>query len=324
MIHLSQYEKLQITKENILSLISEINIAINYCGDFVFNKAFRSPIRNDDNIPSFVLYNNDGHVSFRDFKTGDSGDVFELIKVKYQINYFGALMKVIYDFRLEDKFIVNKDIKVTRQKFKPKLGISKSIHNQKVSLDIKSREWRDYDIQYWKQYNITLEILNRYDVIPVEYIFINDKIIKADKYAYAYKELKDGIIRYKVYQPFNKKLKWLSNFLNGTISGWRQMNDNDHLIISSSLKDTMTLVSFGYNAINPQTETYNFKPNVISILKEKYSAIYSYYDYDRTGIIQSYKLKRKYGVIPLFTKSTKLKDPSDYAKKYMGLPNNEI
>lgn len=314
-------DKVLVSKQNILSFISETAIARNYAGDFQFGKAITSPIKQKDDNPSFVLYNGKNGVSFYDFSLGEAGDVFDLVKIKYGVNYYGALLKIIFDFRLEDKFIFNRGIDVIRQHSKPVLDNVSQRERQDIIIDVKYRKWALYDVKYWGEYNISIELLERYDVYPIEYIFfkfkgdINYKIKKADKHAYAFLEEKDNIRRYKIYQPFNKKEKWFSNFLHGTISGWRQIDwEANHIIVTSSLKDTLTLVSIGFNSINPQSETNNFKKSVMKILNESFVDKYIFYDYDRTGISSAFRHVRENNFIPIFTKITKLKDPSDYGR----------
>ena len=138
--------------------------------------------------------------------------------------------------------------------------------------------------------------------------------IKAQNNAYAYTELKDNVLKYKIYQPLYKKLKWLNNMVEGTLSGWSQMADSGELlIIASSLKDAMCLHDLGYkNVIAPQTENYIHKPHIIDILKSRFKEIYIFYDYDDAGINASNRIKDMYNLKQLFTMDNKLKDPSDF------------
>lgn len=322
-------DKLDVNAKNILSLINEYNIYRNYIGEFTIGTVFKSPIKEKDDHHSFGIYwskKHQGRLFFNDLALGKSGDVFVLVKELYGLSYYHALVRIIFDFRLTDRFKIPKDIIVTAQKKKPKVIDIKNIPKpSEISIKIRIRNWENYDIAYWNKYGICKATLIKYRVFPIDYIFINNSIIKADKYAYAYYECKDGIDRYKIYQPFSKNLKWLSNFIEGTISGWNQMPDKgDKLIITSSNKDAMCIHDRGFNSIAPQTETYTFKPHIVAHLYSRFKDIYIYYDYDRAGIKAAYLNKRKYGFIPIFTKSVKLKDPSDFYEKKRFIRNINV
>ncbi|MHA2366949.1 MAG: toprim domain-containing protein [Candidatus Hodarchaeales archaeon] len=319
-------ERLDTTPENILNFVSEYDIYRNYIGDFVIGRTFTSPLRDggdqDDN-PSFGIYwskKYSNKLLFKDLAKGVKGDCFVFVSEKYGISYNNAILKVILDFRIQDYFKVPKVVKITPQKRPPKLIDKDNLPKPNENIiQVRIRDWQPHDIKFWNRFGITIDILRRYNVYPIDYIFLNTNIIKADKHSYAYHEQKDGIDRFKIYQPYSDKLKWLSNFIEGTLSGWTQMpNKGDKLIITSSLKDVMTLVRLGFHSISPQTETYTFKNHIINELNKRFNEIYIFYDYDKAGIQNAFKNHREYGFIPIFTKSTILKDPSDYFEKRGG------
>jgi len=259
-----------------------------------------------------------GKLLFKDLGTGIYGSCFDFVMQYYGLSFKQSLHKIVVDFNIEHKFFLDDKINVTKQAFKPKIHKKSEIPNEIDNyIQVKIRDWKDHDLKYWNSYGITLKILKYFNVFPIEYIFLNDKVIKAEAYSYAYLEKKDGFYRYKIYQPFSNKMKWLSNFIEGTLSGWSQLpQKGKELIITSSYKDVMTLYSLGFNSVAPQTETYNFKNHIIQDLKNRFEIIYIFYDYDESGIKESNKNADNFGFIKLFTNNKNYKDPSDYYKKY--------
>jgi hypothetical protein len=146
----------------------------------------------------------------------------------------------------------------------------------------KSRQWRQHDINFWKQFGITLDILKKYNVEPISHIFINDLIITADKHAYCFIEYKDGQETYKIYQPYNKDYKWLNNHNSSVWQGWEQLpQSGEQLIITKSLKDVMSLNSvFGVPSVSLQAEGLRPKKHVMRELHLRFKEIYILYDND--------------------------------------------
>jgi hypothetical protein len=165
--------------------------------------------------------------------------------------------------------------------------------------------------------------------MPIKLIYLNDIII-SPKLAYAYKEFKDDVVRYKIYQPYNKKVKWLNNFVDGTLSGFSQLPEyGDLLFITSSLKDGMCLHDLGYNFIAPQAESHIINKKVFNDLKLRFKKIITFYDNDEAGIENAKRNKKLYEIDYIKTNSLLEKDISDYYKKYgkeksLNLIKNEL
>ena len=139
----------QITKEDILSVITQEEIYSYYIGSPVEHSTkINSPLR-EDNVPSFVIYyhkNGSGTLMFYDFATKDSGDVIVFVGLLYDINYKEALWKIAYDFKLSDAEITGERKQLVKAK--------KVIQRKQVKIGIKRREWQSHDAKYWKQYGI--------------------------------------------------------------------------------------------------------------------------------------------------------------------------
>ena len=308
-----------VTEDALFSIINDYDIYNYYIEDLRLNKGMSSPLRKDSS-PSFSVFwsNKYNRILWKDHGDGNRGGAVRFVSELLGLNYREALEQIVLDFKLDDRFKISSDLK----RFN---GSNPQVHNKdlikniidvSVVIRIKSRPYMAHDIRFWSSYGISEETLRKYNVIPIEYLFINGNVYGVDRYAYAYVEYKDDETRYKIYQPFNIKIKWLSNLIEGTLSGWSQMADTgDLLIISSSLKDGMCLHDYGFkNFIAPQTENYIFKPHIVEDLKSRFKNILVFYDHDVAGINAANKMNLLYGFKFITTNSEELKDPSDYYK----------
>lgn len=126
-----------------------------------------------------------------------------------------------------------------------------------------------------------------------------------------------GVDTIKVYRPFNKKYKWLSNTTSSDIYGLEQLSNQRELVyLTSSLKDVMTLYSIGYEAVALQSETNSLNKELKQKLSS-YKKVIIFYDNDRAGKEATKQLLKE---LPnsefIFTPIEDFKDPSDFVKAY--------
>lgn len=267
------------------------------------NKAINSPLRKD-NVPSFSIYKaKNNTLMYKDFATGESGDIIKFTSILYNISRRKAIIKCLSDaFR---STLSNDLLKVI-----PTYGYKK----KSTYIGIKTIDFDKNDLDYWLQFNITIDILKLYNVVAVSHVWVNDKLVwvrtkKEPIYAY----LADD--RIKIYRPkSNKKDKWLSNITKDTIFGEHNLPLlGDFLIITKSLKDVMTLYSLGYNSISPNGETTLLTIEQIESLKKRFNKIIVLLDNDDAGIKAANKYKLQYN-LPIVFLSGNEKDISDYIK----------
>ena len=304
-----------LTLEDVLAKTTEFNILYYYFGVKKLPAVIKSPLR-QDNKPSFGLYTSDGNrVHYIDFATRDRGGLFDLL-----MKYWGESYKIMLNHLWEDlPNFSNANAQFNSEK-------SKKIYNplryKDIDLQCKIREWRDYDLEYWKSYGISIDWLKYAEVYPISHkIVIKDNhryVFGADKYAYAYVERKEGKITLKIYQPFNKSgYKWSNKHDKSVISLWTKVPEyGDKICICSSLKDALChSCNVGIPALSVQGEGYSMSNTAISELKRRYSHIYILLDNDEAGIIDGRKLSESTGftniVLPQFEGG---KDISDYYK----------
>lgn len=300
---------------DVLSKTTELDILNYYFHVNELPVVIHSPLRHDDK-PSFGLYTlNGSKVYYVDLSTRDRGGLFDLLMKYWGESYSSVLNRVWEDL----PNIQSANVKVNQ------VNSERTICNFKqrdIDLQCKVRQWRDYDLEYWKSYGISLEWLKYADIYPISHKIVvkngNRYVFGADKYAYAYVERKEGKVTLKIYQPFNKNgYKWSNRHDRSVISLWTKVPEyGDRICICSSMKDALCLwANTGIPAIAIQGEGYSMSDTAISELKRRYKHIYILLDNDEAGLKDGLKLSESTGftnlVLPLFEGG---KDISDLFK----------
>lgn len=307
-----------ITLDSVLSEITVFEIAAKYLGITELPICINNPCRKDEN-PSLGLYYSNKYdtISYKDFATGETGNIFGLLSKLWNCTFDEVLKKISED----NDFNSSLKVKHSRQR--------NSVRRKDTELSVRIRDWEQYDIDFWEKYGISIDWLKFGDVFPISYIILtrsngSQEYIKAEKYAYVYVERKDGNITLKVYQPYSKKIKWLSKHDSSVIDLWTKLpKSGDKLIITSSRKDALcTWACTGIPCISMQGEGYWPKPQVIAQLKERFNHIFVLFDNDfnseeNHGHLFAKKLSSFFNLIMLELPSElKEKDQSDVVKHY--------
>lgn len=294
--------------------ISDADILSKYLGITQIPCVIQSPLRSD-NRPSFGLYSPDGtHINYIDFGTKDKGTTLTLLSKMWNTDTYNTIKKINDEIGL----ISNSHGIITLNKSNNRVVIKKSVN---TDLKCKIREWKDYDIKYWESYGISLKWLKLAEVYPISHKIIvknnHSYVFKADKYAYAYVEHKEGKVTLKIYQPFNKKYKWSNKHDKSVISLWTKVPKyGDKLCICSSLKDALCLwANTDIPSLSIQGEGYSMSKTAIDELKRRYKKVYILLDNDITGLLDGVKLAEETGfiniILPQFEGG---KDVSDLMK----------
>jgi 5S rRNA maturation endonuclease (ribonuclease M5) len=248
-----------------------------------------------EKTPSMIVYMDAFTMTykFKDFSSSIQGDAITLVQSIFSIeDRASASFKILNDYKtyLGD----NKSYK------QPEIKI---YENYKVS-DYTIRHWSNFDQKYWGQYHIGSNMLEAYNVSPLEYYKMTrteldgtvSEITINGLYLYGYFK-SDGTM-YKIYQPknVNKKFLKLGNYTQGS----QQLTlTKDYLVITSSLKDVMAFNKLAFNnveCIAPDSENTMIKESSIDKLKEKYKSICVLFDNDEAGINSMKKYKERYGL----------------------------
>lgn len=264
--------------QNILGNIKDIDLLYKYFNIKDVPICIPSPLRVDKK-PSFVFYSKDGFkIKWKDLAKGDCGGIIDLLMLVYQSSFNEIILKIQKDF---DNVKPLKDYKIELSNEQLEHNISIKTNN----LQVKIREWKAWDLEYWKSQGID-KLLKISDIYPISHFFVNKDgkryNITADKYAYCYVEFYNNKTYLKVYQPFNKDHKWI-NRMGGDI--WNLYNKlpqyGNNLIITSSRKDSLTIwENTGIYSISPQAESIIPKKEFILSLKQRFKNIYVLYDND--------------------------------------------
>ena len=301
----------------LLGKTSEFDIMRFYLNIDVLPALINSPLRQDRNA-SVSIFSPDGvKVFYKDFGTGEHGSIFDLLGRMWNRTFSETITKIWDDI---DRVKHNRiNLNRTRR------GV---IHKSNSILEVRTRQWFDYDIEYWNSYGISREWLEFGDVYPISHILITrdniTKIIPAEKLAYVYVERKDGKVSLKVYQPKSQRLKWLSKHDSSVWDLWSRLPDRgDTLFITSSRKDALCLwENTGIPSVSLQGEGYVPKEKVINQLKQRFGRVIIFFDndYDKDenhGHIYASRLSVMFDLdmveIPSEYKS---KDPSDLFKNH--------
>jgi len=305
----------KVTKEEILKHITQEEIYSYYIEIPIIGPINKmcSPLRVDA-VPSFGIYyhrNGSGTLMFNDLATKDSGDCFVFVALLYGLSYYNALLKIISDFNLSD-------FKISAEKIQREKTPKKIIQKAPIKIGIKSRNWNKHDARFWSSFGVRRKTLNKFNVVPIEYVFYNDKPVKRDKYAYAYQEFKDNTISYKIYQPFSKTFKWINNANYSVHQGYKQLPDGGNLlIITKSLKDVMSLLDvLEIIAIGLQSESVMMKASVMKEYKKRFTKVICLFDNDTAGKNLSIEFSKQYKVPHFFMPEIKgVSDFSDLVKE---------
>jgi len=312
------------TPDEILKYVSDYDIYRAYISNFEVGKVINSPLRRDEH-PSFSFFYNKkaNKIFFKDFKEGITGDVFTFLKLKFPgLTFDQILQDITYTFSLDDKFYSGYNIQ-GRKRFNSRTAkehLTAIKRHDIKRIRIKSRNWVEYDLMFWSSYGVSLQTLEHYNVIPVEYIFIenlsrgHEKIIKADRYAYGYYENKD-YITYKIYQPYSREMKFISSHDSTVHSGYNQLPGvGDFLIITKSLKDVMAIVENSkIPSVAIQSETVLIKDKVIDEYKTRFKNVVTLFDNDQTGKTLSNKYLEAYNIRGLIIPKHKKFPITDYS-----------
>jgi 5S rRNA maturation endonuclease (ribonuclease M5) len=293
-----------ITLDWILSKVTEYDIYAKYIGQFKVGMIYNSPFRKDKN-PSFGIYysKRTKQLLFKDHGTGECGNVIKFVSLfTGKTEYSDILSDIV------DKLNITNNTKLVSSK--------QYIPSTETVIGIVRQEFTDVDINYWKQFNISINTLKKFNVNSIKYYLCNGIVkgtYKRENPMYAYKVYNN----FKIYRPLaDKYTKWRNNLTDYDIQGYEQLpQKGDILFITKSMKDVMCLHEMGYPAVSPSSESTFLPKDVLEQLKTRFKRIIILFDRDVAGVKRSRKLSRETGLEAIFiNKKFKAKDVSDAVK----------
>lgn len=293
-----------ITLDWILSKVTEYDIYAKYIGQFKVGMIYNSPFRKDKN-PSFGIYysKRTKQLLFKDHGTGECGNVIKFVSLFTGKTEYNDILSDIVD-----KLNITNNTKLVSSK--------QYISPTETVIGVVRQEFTDVDINYWKQFNISINTLKKFNVNSIKYYLCNGIVkgtYKQENPMYAYKVYNN----FKIYRPLaDKYTKWRNNLTDYDIQGYEQLpQKGDILFITKSMKDVMCLHEMGYPAVSPSSESTFLPKDVLEQLKTRFKRIIILFDRDVAGVKRSRKLSRETGLEAIFiNKKFKAKDVSDAVK----------
>lgn len=293
-----------ITLDWILSKVTEYDIYAKYIGQFKVGMIYNSPFRKDKN-PSFGIYysKRTKQLLFKDHGTGECGNVVKFVSLFTGKTEYNDILSDIVD-----KLNITNNTKLVSSK--------QYIQPTETVIGVVRQEFNDVDINYWKQFNISINTLKKFNVNSIKYYLCNGIVkgtYKRENPMYAYKVYNN----FKIYRPLaDKYTKWRNNLTDYDIQGYEQLpQKGDILFITKSMKDVMCLHEMGYPAVSPSSESTFLPKDVLEQLKTRFKRIIILFDRDVAGVKRSRKLSRETGLEAMFiNKKFKAKDVSDAVK----------
>lgn len=286
------YILIKITQEQIFERYFQIKIQT---GELI-----KSPVRTDDDSPSFSFhYSSNGKLRGRDWAGYFWGDCFDAVAFVLGINandkksFAVILDRIARDFRLhkyEDSNSITTGITIdVREAVKIK---------EKTIIQFQPRDWNRIDADFWFAGNINKVTLEEGKVYPCQYIWCNNNLVytcvpKDPAYAYYW-----GPNDIKIYFPFRKDFRFMSN--TSIIQGLNILKPARIGVITKSYKDVLSLRTFGISAIAPTSETVPITKVQWNDVKDNCDHWVTLMDFDRQGILMAIKLRKLYGLNPLF------------------------
>jgi len=253
-----------------------------------------------------IYYAKDGIYKYKDFSTGKGGSAIDLIKELYNLPFHKACGFVVETY---NDYVLHNNGGYDVKEFK---------HHSKYKVtSYKIRSWSTQDQYFWTQFNIGSKLLEAHNVKPLEsYCMTKDDKELCIKGLYLYGYFKADGTLYKIYQPKTLDKKFIK--ITDYIQGMYQCTGEKYLLITSSLKDIMSIKSLkltNLDVIAPDSENTMLKHDVMDELRDKYKQIIVMFDNDDAGIkaMQTYKEKFPFIETALLPMS---KDVSDSIKDF--------
>ena len=265
-----------------------------------------SPLRSDKSATCGFKYRANGTLVFKDFAGYFHGDCFDL--VGYIINEdartsrgFGKILEAIArEFRIHHYATATNYVAPTP----PNVLIERVV--KLTTIEVEVRHWNRSDGLYWGQYNFNREYLKKWNVYPLDTVWVNNQIVyiynndKNPAYGYYFGNV-DGRQLWKIYYPKKKDFRFVTNC--DVVQGISQLTETDTIVITKSYKDVMAINHYSpslLQALAPSSESVLMPEHQIEYLRTKAKRLVTLFDYDLAGIKATNKYRKKYGTIPFY------------------------
>jgi len=317
-----------LTKSNILSRITSLDIFERYCENFTeVGKKFSD--RDGDSKPSCLIDYYKGDLLYKDFGAIGSFRAIDYVANKFGVDFYTALEIINRDFKLGLGDSVSTDIPVKPAIIKPSIIQPKEA--KPSIIKVKRTEWTEDNLKFWTSYGWDLELLERARIYPISYFWITN--FRKGIYDYKTKVSKDslaftidyylhrGVFRRKLYFPHDE-IRFISNVDDTIVQGYPLLpKSGDLLIVTSSIKDCGPFWKLGYNAIAPNCENEFFNNDFVEKLMSRWKKIIIWFDNDYTkpdnpGLKYAKHFADMYNLEYVYNPDNTAKDPSDFVYQF--------
>ncbi len=313
-----------LTKEAILQRADSYDIFTHYLEPFSNGKRLRSgnliksPLR-EEKHPSFNIYlpkgasHRDGW-RFKDF-AGEGGDCFAFVMQFFHLTFPEALQKIAADFHLDN---LQSEFHHSSPESKPKKEI---VMGNNYSITVKDFSVKELD--FWLQYGITQEELQKFNVVSLASYTTKNKdgkeyTFRSNETSFIFAYQHDGGV--KLYKPHDKQFRFqhLGTKPENFIFGFDKLPEaGEILFLTGGEKDVLSLTAHGFNAISLNSETANLDSAVVNQLKLRFKNLIVLYDNDETGLKQSEKISKQHQFKRILLPSMENgKDISDFFQQF--------
>ena len=306
----------KITKDYLLERNSQETYMEYYLGIKVKKGLFKSPLRKDNKPTCSFMVAKNGDIVFKDFSGAFFGNFIDVVKFKFNCDYYKAINIIANDFG----YIERKELPKNPT---PKISETKFESTGFSEIQVEIQDFTERDIEYWNQFNVNIDILKKFNVYSCKTVFLNGTIHsfyseRIPSYGYYRGTNSENNQLWRIYYPTKRIFRFISNWNSNMIQGTQQLPRNgDLLVITKSLKDVMCLYSFGISAIAPCSENLFMEEDMFSTLKNRFKNIVLFYDNDLPGIHNMNKIRKKFRIDCIWIpRSKKSKDISDFCKLY--------
>lgn len=285
---------------------------------------YTAPYRNDENPGCFFSYNGD-ELRFVDFASGSSHvseNAIGFISKCTGLNYYESISFIVKYFNLGSVISCKANKGDTIKKI--------NLNQYDDTIRYAVRKWDMRDKKFWfDRYEIKSEQLIFDKVYPISCYGSNSKktgepyLITPFDIAYAITDFPSGNV--KIYRPYSKDYKWLTNCNQNDVGGITHLSDrNDQIIVTKSYKDYRVLTNIGLKCIWLQNEGMVPLSSILKEISKKTDKIVIWFDNDPVGqaaikkVVEKFKEYHKnvHGLfLPPILLNEGIKDPSDLIDK---------
>jgi len=187
------------------------------------------------------------------------------------------------------------------------------VKKESTEIKVKFKEFSNKELEYWKQYGISLETLQRFNIHSCIRLYIKTKngdfenCMRGSEMCFVYIFADNSV---KAYFPEREAYRFISN--SRWIQGLEYLDDPKLLVITKSYKDVICLSLFNIQAVAMQGESV-LPP---AWLVNKYNCVYLA-DNDAPGKRAAVLIRRKYNIpIALFPQEYREMGIKDFSDAY--------